>query len=84
MTLCDTDHVVIYNGCCKDIVFWKISKKFEKITAEDVNITASDTVRMMPAVGLLDFVSKVSHPLHKHKTVFSADNVRKLKEFVKK
>ena len=49
-----------------------------------MNITASDTVRMVPAVGPLDFVSKVSHPLHKHKSVFSADNVRKLKEFVKK
>lgn len=64
--------------------FGRFQRNLKKITAEYVNITASDTVRMMPAVGLLDFVSKVSHPLHKHKTVFSADNVRKLKEFVKK
>ena len=64
--------------------FGRFQRNLKKITAEDVNVTASDTVRMMPAVGPLDFVSKVSHPLHKHKTVFSADNVRKLKEFVKK
>lgn len=74
----------MYNGYCKDIVFWKISKKFEKITAEDVNITASDTVRMVPAVGPLDFDSKVSQPSIIIRHCFSADNVRKLKEFVKK
>lgn len=64
--------------------FGRFQRNLKKITAEYVNITASDMVRMVPAVGPLDFVSKVSHPLHKHKTVFSADNVRKLKEFVKK
>ena len=59
----------MYNGYCKDIVFWKISKKFEKITAEDVYRPASDTVRMVQAAGLLDFISKVSHPLHNHQTL---------------